>query len=197
MILLLALVIALALALAQGADLGKFESSGLRGGGVVLASLAIQLSIIYFQLPPAIEPLRGGLLIFSYLLLAPFVWWNRYRKGMWLLGIGLAANLAVIAANGGHMPVTYEALVAAGRENLVTSTADGTPVMFSKDILLSHEQTRLWFLSDIIVIPRPFPIPAVCSIGDVIIALGLLFLVPSVFGAGAETPSVREPNGIQ
>lgn len=196
MILLVALVIALALALVQGASLSKLDSVHLRGGGLVLASLAIQLFVIYFQLPPAIEALRGGLLLVAYVLLAPFVWWNRNRKGIRLLGIGFAANLAVIAANGGHMPVTYQALVAAGRENLVSSSADGTLVKFSKDILLSQEQTRLWFLSDILVIPRPFPLPAVCSIGDVLIALGLIRFVPGVLGAESERPAVGEPNGI-
>ena len=39
------------------------------------------------------------------------------------------------------------------------------------------------FLSDIFVIPPPFPIPSVFSVGDFLIALGMFWLVPSALGA--------------
>jgi hypothetical protein len=186
MILLLAPVAGLVLALAQGKSLLDLQAPGLRGGGLVLVSVAIQLFVIYFQLPAVLEPARGAAVLVAYCLLLPFVWWNRRRTGMWLLGIGLVANLLVIAANGGHMPVTYEALVAAGRENLASSAASGTLVRFSKDVVLTPAETRLWILSDIVVIPRPFPIPSVCSLGDVLIALGIVRFIPGALGARRE-----------
>ena len=102
---------------------------------------------------------------------------------MWVLGVGLLANWAVILANGGHMPVTYEALVAAGKGAMVIGSEPGTHVLGSKDILLPPQDTRLWFLSDIFVIPPPFPFPNVFSLGDALIALGLLWFMPWALGA--------------
>jgi hypothetical protein len=106
---------------------------------------------------------------------------------MWVIGAGLAANWIVMAANGGHMPVTYEALVAAGRAHLVESTMPGTLVFGTKDILLPLAETQLWPLSDIFVIPPPFPIPSVFSLGDALLALGMFRLVPAALGGAPDT----------
>ena len=39
-----------------------------------------------------------------------FAWANRRLPGFWLLGLGLALNLLVIAINGGFMPISPETL---------------------------------------------------------------------------------------
>lgn len=188
MILLLALVLSLILAHLLGGRLSNLASLPLRGPGLALGALGIQVVVVYWIAPgSSLELLRVPLLTLSYIVLAVFIIWNRRLPGMWILGVGLAANWAVILANGGHMPVTYEALVAAGRGSLVTGTAPGTYVFGSKDILLPLQDTRLWFLSDIFVIPPPFPIPSVFSVGDAIIALGLLWFVPWALGAQTHT----------
>jgi hypothetical protein len=104
---------------------------------------------------------------------------------MWLIGAGVAANWLVMAVNGGYMPVTYEALVAAGKGHLIANATPGTLVFGSKDILLPTAETRLPFLSDIFVIPPPFPVPSVFSLGDALIAVGMFRLLSRALGSPA------------
>ena len=186
MLVVAALILALGWAWLRGGRLTYLTSFPLRGWGLALGAVGIQAVVIYLPTPaPTLPWLRAAFLIFSYALLAGFVWWNRRLPGIWILGIGMLANWIVILANGGHMPITYDALVAAGKSDLVTRPLAGTYVFGSKDILLAREETRLWFLSDIFVIPPPLPIRSVFSIGDVLIALGLFRLLPAALGAPA------------
>jgi hypothetical protein len=190
MILLFALAISFVWAYLRGGRLGRLATFPLRGAWLVLAALAIQSAVVYVTLPIDLpEPIRVGLLALSYALLVVFVWWNRRTPGMWLLGAGVIANWLVTLVNGGYMPVTYEALAAAGRGHLVNGTEVGTLVSGSKDVLLPREMTNLWFLSDIFVIPPPFPFSSVFSVGDVLIALGLFLFVPAALGAQTRTRS--------
>jgi len=184
MILIFALGVAIALAYLFGGRLSRLATLPLRGTGLALTAFALQVGVVYL-IPPFgwQEQLRIILLTFSYLLLAVFILRNRRLPGMWALGVGLAANGVVILANGGHMPVTYEALVAAGKSAMVNGAESGAYIFGSKDILLPQQETRLWFLSDIFVIPPPFPFPNVFSLGDAIIAIGLLWFVPRALGA--------------
>jgi hypothetical protein len=148
---------------------------------LALAAFGLQVGVILILPGTAENLLRVSIFILSYALLAIVVWWNRQQPGVWLLGLGLAANWLVILVNGGHMPVTLQALEAAGKTQLVSSTEPGTLVLNSKDILLPLAETRLWFLSDIFVIPPPFPIPTIFSAGDALLALGLVRYVGGVF----------------
>lgn len=185
MILLLALALAVGWALARGGQLRQLQSFSLRAPLIVGAAFLIQAGLIYV---PAVESIgnsgRVALLVFSYLLAGWFVWLNRRLPGMWLMGAGLWLNALVMLANGGYMPITYEALAAAGRLRLASSAETGTVVMSSKDILLPFAETRLALLSDVFVIPPPFPFSGVFSVGDVLIALGLFRLTPFAFGVG-------------
>lgn len=189
MILLLALALAVVWALLQGGQLSRFQSLPLRGYGLALAALLVQVLVVYVRLPFDMDGVvRVLLLAFSYMLLVGFVWLNRQLPGMWVVGIGLLANWVVILANGGYMPITYEALMAVGRSHLVTTLASGTPVLSSKDILLTVAETRLWFLSDIFVIPPPFPVPSVFSAGDAVIAVGMFQFVSYALGVPVRVP---------
>jgi hypothetical protein len=120
---------------------------------------------------------RVLILVASYLLLLGVVWKNRALPGVWLIGVGLLCNFAVMLANGGYMPITREALAAVGHLQNAASAETGTRVLATKDIVLPRDETRLWFLSDIFVVLPPFPIPSVFSPGDVLIAAGMFLLV--------------------
>ena len=93
-----------------------------------------------------------------------------------LVGIGLGLNLLVMLANGGLMPITWEALHKAGLTGLALGSEPGSRIVATKDVLLPREQTHLWILSDILVIPAQFPIRSVCSVGDVLLAGGIFWL---------------------
>jgi hypothetical protein len=80
--------------------------------------------------------------------------------------------------------------------HLVTSSAAGTLVFASKDVLLPASETKLWLLSDIFVVPPPFPFPGVFSIGDCLMAFGMFRLVQFVFGVGRR-PADVPPNSAK
>ncbi len=194
MILLTALALAVAWALLRGGRPSHLQSLSLQGVTQVLIAFALQAGVIYLPVANSLgHPARVGLLIASYALALWFIWANRKLPGMWLMGLGLLANWLVIVANGGYMPVTFEALEQASMTRLVNSTAPGTLVMGSKDVLLPLAETRLSFLSDIFVLPPPFPVTGVFSVGDVLIAMGIFRFVPFALGGHRNAPTNPRP----
>jgi hypothetical protein len=124
------------------------------------------------------------LFLLSYLLLLVFVWRNRHLPGIQILGLGVLCNLAVIVANGGLMPITPETLTHINPGSAPEQWLLGTHYRYSKDIILSREASRLWALSDILVLPPPFPRPTAFSVGDLVIAAGIVITLQ-----GSRNPS--------
>jgi hypothetical protein len=120
---------------------------------------------------------RSLILIFSYGLLFVVIWHNWQLPGVKLLGLGLLLNFLVIVLNGGFMPITPEALVRTGYDANVSQLETGYLVGRTKNIVMELGEARLWFLSDIVVIPEPFPIPSVLSVGDLLIVVGVFFFL--------------------
>jgi len=175
MILLAATVLAFVVALVRGGNIIGLASVRLRSGWLAILAFALQVLVIYF-------PGQGGagqwgrqalILAGSQVLLLAVVGLNIGLPGMPLAGLGLALNLLVMAANGGYMPITAEALSRAGLGHLALSEAAGSRLMATKDILLPRAATRLFFLSDVFVIPAEWPLSSVFSIGDVVLAAGV------------------------
>lgn len=111
-------------------------------------------------------------LVGSMILWLAFALANRRLPGFWLLGLGLAANLLVIVANGGFMPISPETLQVLTPETKSEHWMIGQRLGYSKDIVLLASQTRLAWLSDCLLLPSWFPCQVAFSIGDVLIALG-------------------------
>ena len=113
---------------------------------------------------------QQALFLLSHLLLLGFVWRNRRLPGIQIVGLGVMCNLLVIAANGGLMPITPETLVQINPGSTLAQWPVGAHYGHSKDIILLRAEIRLWALSDILVIPPPFPRPTAFSLGDLLIA---------------------------
>jgi hypothetical protein len=117
-------------------------------------------------------------LIGSQVVLLAFIWINRNQAGFWLLGIGLMMNLAVIALNGGLMPIPPEAVAHLAKANPDLAWQVGERLGTGKDIVLNAEATKLWFLSDrFILLPDDLGFQVVYSLGDVLIAAGAGWLL--------------------
>ena len=117
------------------------------------------------------------ILVVSQALLLIFAWANRKLPGFWLLGLGLLSNFTVILLNGGLMPLQpqiAQQLTLPGSESLLK---EGKRVGFGKDILLKKEDTILWFLGDIFMLPSFLNYPLAFSIGDIFIGVGAFWLL--------------------
>ena len=115
-------------------------------------ALAMQMGAVL--LSPRPLWIGQALIIGSIVILLVFAYVNRTLPGFSLLAAGIAANALAMAANGGRMPVSPDALLRAGLDSLA-QLPQGSLLEGSKDILLRPEDAHLWWLGDVIPIPPP------------------------------------------
>ncbi|MFC2031507.1 DUF5317 domain-containing protein [Chloroflexota bacterium] len=145
-----------------------------------LALVAVALQIPLLRAPPGPTQdlgLQRALYLASFLLLLAFVWRNRRIPGILIVGIGVICNLLVILFNGGFMPITPETLVEINPGSTVEQWPIGTHYGYSKDVIELQHATKFWALSDTLVVPPPFPRPTAFSVGDLVIAAGIVVLM--------------------
>ena len=132
----------------------------------------------------------GGtaLLLAGFALLVAFAAANVSVVGMWLVGAGIAVNLAVIAVNGG-MPVRPSALVAAE----VAEPGRVDDVRLAARHHLERPSDRLLVLADVIPVA---PLREVLSFGDVLTAVGTADVVVHLLAppAGRRGRRARRPD---
>jgi hypothetical protein len=126
------------------------------------------------------------------LLLLAFVWRNRQIRGIRIVGVGVICNFVVVVANGGFMPISPETLVQINPDSALAHWPSGYHYGYSKDLILLREETRLWALSDVLALPPPFPWPAALSLGDLLIALGIVVLLQGPVCVQKEEAAVSE-----
>jgi len=183
MILTLAVVAGLIASLIRhrGGALERIAAIPLRYAWLVLLALALQWPLL--RAPAGLRQqtdVQQVLFWASHLLLLAFVALNWRLTAVKIVGLGVAGNLIVILANGGLMPITPETLVQINPGSSLAQWPAGAHYGYSKDIILSRQGTVLWPLSDILVLPPPFPWPTAFSLGDLIIALGIIILLQGV-----------------
>jgi hypothetical protein len=172
MLLLWALPLGIAIGYLRGGRLAHLARVQLRAAWLILAALVIQLLI--FPLGPREPLISFGTEYFhlaSYALLVVFVILNFREWGILVMGFGMLLNLVVIAANGGYMPTTPERLEAAG---LLKAAAELRRTGTYANNILIEQNTPLWFLGDLFYVPSWVPLANVFSLGDLLLALGLI-----------------------
>jgi Family of unknown function (DUF5317) len=151
-----------------GGRLGALVEVRLRHVWAIFAALGLE--VVAMELPGLPDRLRAALLILAYPVGAIFLAANWRVPGMPLIALGAACNLLAIAANGGVMPASPTALAAAG----LPVDAPG----FQNSTALADP--RLGFLGDVFFIPASWPLSNVFSVGDVLIALGILWALHGI-----------------
>jgi len=170
----LALVIALLAGWASGGSLKNLAKHQLRGSGLLFLVALLQLVIAAMGQVPALAQTGPLLHTLSYLPLFWVIWLNRHYLGGLVVGLGSLANFLVIAANGGRMPVSAEAIVRVSELEVLEMLRAGASFTHG---LLSAD-TRLAWSADRFVFPDWLVFPhTVFSLGDAAMAAGLVIIL--------------------
>jgi len=175
-------LVALATVPLAGGRLWRLADVELRHQWLIALALAGQILFITV-LPGQLDGVHAPAHLMTYGLAAAFVWANRAIPGVWLIGLGGALNFLAIAANGGIMPASAEALAAAG---LVADKGEA----FANSALL--EGARVGLLGDVFAIPAGWPLSNVFSVGDVVIGAGLLASLHMICGSRLAPPPAEK-----
>ena len=95
---------------------------------------------------------------------------------MKILICGFALNFAVMAANNGFMPISPQTASRLVSHSVLLDVQPGDRFGI-KDILLPPQDTRFEWLADRFLPPGWFPYQVAFSLGDVLIALGVFWLL--------------------
>jgi hypothetical protein len=169
--------------------LSALGSVKIRFWPVALAGLAFQMLLFSSPLGAAVGDLGLPLYVGSTGVVLLALVFNLRQPGFWLIFIGAVANFIAIVANGGQMPASAEAWAA-------LNGATGLPTVELSNVFIASPQTPFYFLGDLFVLPRPFPLANVFSIGDALIGLGgAWFVVAVMHGRGVvdTKPSLVSP----
>lgn len=164
MFLLPSVVIGVVLALVLGGRPSRVLDLRLNHRWAVVLAFAAQL-VLFSGFGTAVPArLEKPAHLASYTLLAFFALANRRKLLLAPLSVGMSLNALVIAVNGGRMPVSAGAWESAGLD-----PGTRTNVRLGGD--------HLTFLGDVFALPSSLPFANTFSVGDVLIALGVVAVI--------------------
>jgi hypothetical protein len=170
---------------------GRIERIGeMRLTWIWVAPIAFVLQMLVVYGPePFSGQLAAPLVVGSHAALVAIALANLRVSGMVFAAAGLTMNLAVIAANGGLMPIAPETIRMAGREAWkVGDGSPGTRVAQSKDIIKAREDTWLEPLADRYWTGLPGRLGIIFSAGDVVLLAGVCTLIVRAMTAATPKP---------
>lgn len=164
MVLAEAAIAGILLGLISGGRLGALGELQIRHVELVYVAILLQIGAFPSGVLPWSTPewVARVLWLISFALLIGFAAVNRTVRGVALVFAGLACNLAAVVANGGLMPASPHAIRAAG---LTYSLKNNS---------ISTVDPHLAWLTDRWAVPEWIPWGNVFSVGDVLIAAGII-----------------------
>jgi hypothetical protein len=190
LLLVLAAVIGTIGGLWHGGALRHFARLPFRWPGLFLGGLVLRAVAFSPLVPHNVAAI--GLYVAAMVCLVAGMAANRRIVGIELVLVGLVLNALVILVNGGAMPVSADALRLVGRYDFALQLDAVGPIGHAQ---LATPDTRLRFLADIIPLSSVPFFQTVASVGDLLIAAGVLIIF--YFGT-LRPPSARlisEPGG--
>lgn len=182
MLLLGVLGLSLIVGILRGGRLTPLASQRWRGAPLPFLAVGAQVAAFLFDESATIGSQAFAAMMHadSYLLLLTFIYLNRDTPWTWLVGLGLAANAAVIILNGGFMPTAPGVLLPG------TQGVEVVERGIVNNIALMGSQTRLGFLADRFRTPDWIGLHRVFSIGDFMLAVGAFALVQRLMRPAAQ-----------
>jgi hypothetical protein len=166
MFILYAIPIGIALGYLLGGRLDHLAEVRFRWGWLAIAGLAVQVLLFSDPVAQAVGSAGPPIYVVSTAAVLAAVLHNLRVPGIPLVALGAACNLLAIAANGGVMPASPEAVAGLG-------APDGEG--FSNSVVMADP--ALLPLTDIFVLPSWVPLANVFSIGDVLIGIGVVVVL--------------------
>lgn len=180
MILVWVLVIAVLVGYLRGGRFRHYLRRPLHWLGCPIAAFALEAMIPLWQRLPVPQTLWLGCMVLAqYALLLLFCYRNRcFGVSMLLIGAASLCNLAAMCCNGFRMPISpavYDYPVFA---SFVARVAAGE---LPEYVIVGYD-APLWFLGD--VLPVPYVLPGMASVGDLLLGAGVFILVQRLMGLG-------------
>ncbi len=169
------LIVSVAVGKIRGGSLSSLGSMPLKRVEAIVVAFAAEAAILALGLRGVRYAAVAAPYVFfcAYACLLYAVWANRSVPWMSLVGLGIALNFVVILANGMRMPISADALAAAGLGGQAAAIATGRVLTYR----LMDSTARLWPLGDVIPLGPPYPVHRVVSVGDIVMAVGAFLLV--------------------
>jgi hypothetical protein len=178
-ILLYAIPIGLLAGLLVGGRLRRLAGLTFRWTPVALAGLLVQVVLFDPRVTTWIGDLGPPIYVGTTAAVLAAVLANLGTRGMPLVALGSASNLLAIVANDGYMPASPSAYAQQGRT--AAEQYSNTRIM---------DQPAFAFLTDIFPLPHWVPFANVVSIGDVLIAAGVVAVIAFAMRGGAASDPV-------
>lgn len=181
-----AIIIGLIFGKLRSGKISELERVRFRGLRFIFLVILLDFILRFFIM--LLEPPVSSALFFVYPFVSILIYiftilmldLNKNLKYVRIIESGFVLNLLPMILNGGKMPVSPEAILKIGKVNEYA--------LLKGDFLLGHkiltDGTRFKILSDII--PVKYIIPKVISIGDIVIAIGLILFIGYYMTRGRE-----------
>lgn len=169
-----AIVLGIIIGLVRNGSFRNISITKIRGWFLILLALIIQVMISVFSNISIVQAYGKQFYIVSAVLITLTLIINLDKKAMWLILIGAILNYVVMFINGFRMPIYFEGLKLAGLEDMVDGIKNGEIINY-----MSLDEVGNWtkHLGKYIVIPKPYPMAKVISIGDIIMSLGMVLFI--------------------
>jgi hypothetical protein len=166
MFILYALVIGTALGLLAGGRPSGLARLDFRWPWLIAGGLFVQLVLFHDAVAAVVGGAGAPIYVASTVAVLAGVARNRAIPGIPMLILGAASNLAAIVANGGFMPAGAAAMAALGRSEAT---------IYSNSAVIANP--ALEPLTDIFALPPWLPFANIFSVGDMLIAVGVAWVV--------------------
>lgn len=182
MFILYAVVVGLIVGLLLGGTLSALGEIRFRWWPLVFVGFLLQVVLFQDAVAARVGDLGPLLYVASTAMVVLAVLRNLDMPGIPLVALGAACNLAAILANGGFMPASPDAMAALGKAQ---------PVIYSNSAVVAHPMLEP--LTDIFALPPWLPLNNIFSIGDAILALGVVVVIVTTMRRDPRSVVVDQP----